>query len=244
MYFQQKKGDNIKGVFNQQSKKMPILFALVSRGTTVLAKYANCAGNFNEVVDQVLAKITPENNKMTYTHGSYLFHYISERRIIYLCITDDDFVRAKAFSFLADIKRRFEVQFGDRALTALPYSMNSDFSRTMALQMTHFNSNTADDPDKIQQVNDQVEELKGIMVRNIDQITSRGEQLELLIDKTEDLSANSVSFKKTSTGLARSMRWKNIKLTLVIVVIGIIVLYFIVSIACGGLGWQKCVKKK
>ena len=222
---------------------MPILFSLVARGTTMLAKHANCAGNFNEVVEQVLGKISPANNKMTYTHGSYLFHYISEKRIVYLCITDDDFVRAKAFSYLADIKRRFEVQFGERALTALPFAMNSDFSRTMALQMNHFNSNTGDDPDKIQQVNAQVEELKGIMVRNIDQITTRGEQLELLIDKTEDLSANSVSFKKTSTGLARSMRWKNIKLIVIIVVIGIIILYFIISIACGGLGWQKCVKK-
>ena len=48
---------------------MPILFGVVARGTTVLAKYASCAGNFNEVVDQVLAKIPPENNKLTYTHG-------------------------------------------------------------------------------------------------------------------------------------------------------------------------------
>ena len=49
--------------------KMPLIFAVVSRGTTVLAKYATCAGNFMEVVEQVMAKIPPQNNKLTYSHG-------------------------------------------------------------------------------------------------------------------------------------------------------------------------------
>ena len=48
---------------------MPLLFAVVARGNTILAKYAGCAGNFMEVVEQVLSKIPPENNKLTYTHG-------------------------------------------------------------------------------------------------------------------------------------------------------------------------------
>ena len=50
---------------------MPVLFAVVARGQTILAKYASCAGNFTEVVDQVLSKIPPENSKLTYTHGRY-----------------------------------------------------------------------------------------------------------------------------------------------------------------------------
>lgn len=49
--------------------RMPILFSVVSRGSTVLAKYASCAGNFTEVSEQVLAKISPENAKLTYSHG-------------------------------------------------------------------------------------------------------------------------------------------------------------------------------
>ena len=48
---------------------MPILFGLVARGPAILAKYASCAGNFTEVIEQVLAKIPPENNKLTYSHG-------------------------------------------------------------------------------------------------------------------------------------------------------------------------------
>lgn len=68
---------------------MPILYSVVTRGTTVLAKYASCAGNFAEVTEQIIAKIPQRNEKLTYSHGNYLFHYISEDGIIYMCITDD-----------------------------------------------------------------------------------------------------------------------------------------------------------
>lgn len=232
---------------------MAILFAVVTRGTTILSQFASCMGNFQEVVEQVLAKIPPENAKYTYSHSSYLFHYISESGIIYMCIADDDFERSTAFSFLNDIKKRFETQYRQRAQTALAYAMNSEFARVLATQMRHYNMQSSDaitavgSTDTVGKVKNQVDELKDIMVKNIDSIAARGEKLELLVDKTEDLSNNSVSFKKTSRNLARSMWWKNMKLTIIIVsvvaVILILVIYFIVSGACGGLSWPKCVKK-
>lgn len=68
---------------------MPLLYSVVARGPTVLAKHASCTGNFAEVTAQILAKIPPQDDKLTYTQGPYLFHYIYENRIIYMCITDD-----------------------------------------------------------------------------------------------------------------------------------------------------------
>lgn len=55
----------------------------------ILAKYAACAGNFAEVTAQIIEKIPQRDDKLTYTHGTYLFHYISESNIIFLCISDD-----------------------------------------------------------------------------------------------------------------------------------------------------------
>lgn len=78
---------------------MPILYSVISRGPTVLAKYATCAGNFAEVTEQIIAKIPPHNDKLTYSHGNYLFHYVSENGIIYMCITDD--VRILILNYLS-----------------------------------------------------------------------------------------------------------------------------------------------
>ncbi|XP_065546112.1 vesicle-associated membrane protein 7 isoform X3 [Lathamus discolor] len=249
---------------------MAILFAVVARGTTILAKHAWCGGNFLEVTEQILAKIPSENNKLTYSHGNYLFHYICQDRIIYLCITDDDFERSRAFNFLNEIKKRFQTTYGSRAQTALPYAMNSEFSSVLAAQLvipvtagvwceaeagggdqgrselqfsTQKYHSESKSTDQVAETQAQIDELKGIMVRNIDLVAQRGEKLELLIDKTENLVDSSVTFKTTSRNLARAMCMKNLKLTIVIIIVSFVIIYIILSAVCGGLAWPRCVQK-
>jgi len=230
----------------------PILYSLISRGSSILTRQASCAGNFAEVTDEVLARISHEDGKMSYSHGSYLFHYICENRIIFMCITEDNFERSKAFAFLNEIKKRFMNQYGERVHTALPYAMNSDFSSTLMAQMRYFSElpspshanlgSRGGNNAKMNQVQGQVDELKGIMVKNIDQITARGERLELLVNRTEHLQANAVTFKRTSRNLERSMCMKNAKLSIIFAIIAIAVIYFVVCACCGGLDWRTCVR--
>lgn len=220
---------------------MSLLYGAISRGKTILAKYASCSGNFQEITDHLLVKIGPENSKMTYTQRNYLFHYIVEDGITYLCITDDDFERSKAFSFLTDIKKRFHKTYRNRIQTALPYAMQGEFSRVMAAEMRHYSDPVASrQTQNMARVEEELDELKGIMVKNIDSIAQRGERLELLVEKTEDLNSSTLTFKKSSRNLARAMCMKNVKLIILITVIGIIAVYFLVSFACG-FDW-KCGK--
>ncbi|XP_033337880.1 vesicle-associated membrane protein 7 [Megalopta genalis] len=221
---------------------MPILYSVVARGPVVLAKFAACEGNFEEVTEKILAKIPPENDKLTYTQGPYLFHYISENNIIYLCITDGDFQKSRAFLFLTEVKRRFLAVYGDGAQTAVAYSMNTDFSRILANEMKYYRESNHE-IDVISKVHGELDELKDIMVQNIDSVAMRGERLELLVDKTDRLTDNSVTFRKTSRNLARSLFWKNVKIYVIIGAIVVVAIYVIVSISCGGLAWQKCVGK-
>lgn len=87
---------------------MPILYSVVARGTTILAKYASCTGNFDEVTENILTKIPPQNDKLTYSQGQYLFHYICENNIIYMCTTDA--VSNQRYIYMY-IKKIFIVQF-------------------------------------------------------------------------------------------------------------------------------------
>lgn len=171
---------------SRQIEATAILFAVVARATSILVKHAWCEGNFLEVTEQILAKIPSENNKLTYSHGNYLFHYICQDRIVYLCLTDDDFERSQAFNFLDEIKKRFQATCGSRAQTALSSAMNSEFSGVLAARLKHHFENKG--LDKVTESRAQMDELKGIMVRNIDLVAQRGEGLELLKDKTENLS--------------------------------------------------------
>lgn len=74
-------------------------------------------------------------------------------------------------------------------------------------------------------------------------VTARGERLELLVNKTENLRDTSVSFRQTSRNLARAMFWKNIKLYVILGTILLFIIYVIISMACGGLLWQSCIHK-
>jgi synaptobrevin family protein YKT6 len=54
------------------------------------------------------------------------------------------------------------------------------------------------DYDKISKVKAELDEVKEIMTRNIETVIGRGEQLDELVKKSEDLSAKSKSFYKAS----------------------------------------------
>ncbi|XP_034106173.1 vesicle-associated membrane protein 7 [Drosophila albomicans] len=218
---------------------MPILYSVIARGTTVLAKFAECVGNFAEVTEQIISRIEVRNHKMTYSHGDYLIHYTCENRLIYMCITDNEFERSRAFLFLADIKQKFIQTYGLQVATAIGYAMNTEFSKIMSQQMVHFSQSL--EVDNISHVHGQIDELKDIMIKNIDSLRDRGEKLELLVNRTENLSNNSVAFRKASRNLARQMFWKNIRIYVVVGLVIIFIIYVIVSMACGGLAWQSCV---
>ena len=182
-----------------------ILCCVVSRGRTVLAKYSSVAGNFNEVCQLVLTRISPGDHRMSLSHGEYQYHYISKENVITMAITETGFDRAVVFSFLDRVAESFNLQYGKRAQDAIAYAMNTEFSLEIANEMKRADNGQGQDKNKITNIQDEVEHVKGIMTANIDVIMERGEKLDLLIDKTENLSANSVTFRTTSRNLQRSM---------------------------------------
>lgn len=105
-----------------------------------------------------------------------------------MCISDSEFSRQRAFIFLNEIKTKFLATYGLTAATALPYAMNTDFSRVMSTEMKRCNETS--EYDSIQRAQGQIDELKDIMVKNIENIVARGERLELLVNKSENLRDN------------------------------------------------------
>ncbi|KAF7287897.1 hypothetical protein GWI33_000244 [Rhynchophorus ferrugineus] len=164
---------------------------------------------------------------------------VALNRIVYLCITDNEFERSRAFLFLNEIKRRFQAHYGPNTDNAIAYSLNTEFARVLANEMKHYSE--SHDLDTISKVHSELDELKNIMVKNIDNLSMRGEKIELLVHKTDNLNNASVSFRQTSRNLARSMFWKNIKLYVIIGAVVLVAIYLIVSMSCGGLLWKKCV---
>ncbi|KAF9557837.1 hypothetical protein EC968_007411 [Mortierella alpina] len=82
---------------------------------------------------------------------------------------------------------------------------------------------------KTAQLQQQVNDVVGIMQQNIDSVRDRGEKLDSLQHKTTDLEQGAVQFRKGASGVRRQMWWKNMKWRL-IVGVGIILLLVIIIV--------------
>ncbi|KAG0092208.1 Vesicle-associated membrane protein [Podila epicladia] len=219
---------------------MSIIYALVARGTVILAEYTSSSGNFTTVTEAILEKIPPNNSKLTYVYDRYLFHYICEDGLTYMCMADDSFGRRIPFAFLQDMKERFLADYSrERALSSVvPYGMN-EFSKTIAKQMEYFSTNP--NADRIKQVQGEIEQVKDVMIlTRFQRVLERGERIELLVDKTDNLNQQAFVFKKRSTALKRTMWWKNMKLMVLLVFVLIVLVYLIIGAACGLPTWSTC----
>jgi vesicle-associated membrane protein 7 len=109
--------------------------------------------------------------------------------------------------------------------------MNEDFGRTLQAQMEHFNGPSGD---ALSQVNNKLEDVKNVMVQNIEMVLERGEKLELLVDKTDQLQTQAFQFNKSSRKLRSAMWWKKMKCYAMIFLAVAMVIWIISMIACGG----------
>ncbi|XP_062366521.1 vesicle-associated membrane protein 8 [Cinclus cinclus] len=79
----------------------------------------------------------------------------------------------------------------------------------------------------------EVQGVTSIMTQNMERILARGENLEQLHSKSQDLEATSEHFRTTSQKMARRYWWKNVKLLIILGLVGVIVLVLIILLATG-----------
>ena len=170
----------------------------------------------------------------------HVFHYIVEDKIIYLCMCDDMSKRRIPFAFLEDIKQRFRATYGEKVHSAIAFSMNEDFGRTLQKQIDFYNGPSAD---TFAQVNNKLDDVKNVMVQNIEMVLERGEKLELLVDKTDKLQNQAFKFEKSSKKLKNAMFWKRVKLYALFIFIILLIIWIITAVACD-IDYSKCSDKK
>jgi hypothetical protein len=70
------------------------------------------------------------------------------------------------------------------------------------------------------------------MIDNIEKVLSRGEALEKLVDRTEELADQSVDFKRGTKKLKNRMWWRNVIIVSVILFVILAIIFVIIWISC------------
>ncbi|CAN8205698.1 unnamed protein product [Coccothraustes coccothraustes] len=86
---------------------------------------------------------------------------------------------------------------------------------------------------RVRALQQEVQGVTSIMSQNLERILARGENLEQLHSKSQDLEATSEHFRTTSQKMARRYWWKNVKLLIILGLVGVIILILIILLATG-----------
>ncbi|EDQ89266.1 uncharacterized protein MONBRDRAFT_37114 [Monosiga brevicollis MX1] len=198
-----------------------LIYALVARDNTILAEFTENSGNFTTVTQSILDKIPNSDQRRTYVYDRYLFHYVREDGIVYLCLADESFGRRAPFAFLAQIMKDFK-PYKSASKSSIAYALNREFAPVLKRQMAAFNKGSDDALDRAR---GEIEGVKHVMVENIEKVLQRGEQIDIMVEKAEDLSHESKRFQTSARKLKNRMWWENQKFCLLLfIVIAIIVL--------------------
>eukprot|EP01120_Amphizonella_sp_Union-15-10_P001535 TRINITY_DN11699_c0_g1_i1.p1 TRINITY_DN11699_c0_g1~~TRINITY_DN11699_c0_g1_i1.p1 ORF type:complete len:222 (-),score=43.96 TRINITY_DN11699_c0_g1_i1:81-746(-) len=200
-----------------------ILYSAIGRGGKIIAESGDA--QFKNVILVLLERIKQDERK-SYVHEGHSFNYVCTGGYIYICVTPKDYPTRISFAFLQVIEDSFQ-----------PSVSGSEFSSTLSREMTKYSNKS--EVDRLARVQKQVDEVKEVMMENIDKVLKRGERLEDVMAQTDAMRLQSDTFKKNATKLKTTMWWKNVKLMIAIVVVILFIIFAIIWGVCG-LTFSKC----
>ncbi|GMN60264.1 hypothetical protein TIFTF001_029349 [Ficus carica] len=159
--------------------------------------------------------------------------------LAYCVVADESVGRQVPLAFLERVKDDFVSKYGaGKAATAAANSLNKEFGSKLKEHMQY----CVDHPEeisKLAKVKAQVSEVKGVMMENIEKVLDRGEKIELLVDKTENLHQQAQDFRTAGTKIRRKMWLQNMKIKLIVLGILIALILIIVLSVCHGFNCGK-----
>ncbi|KAJ0467679.1 putative Longin domain, v-SNARE, coiled-coil domain-containing protein [Helianthus annuus] len=211
-----------------------LIYSLVARGTVVLAEYTEFSGNFPTIAVQCLQKLPTTTNRFTYNCDGHTFNYLVEKGYTYCVVAVESAGRELPIAFLERIKDDFVKKYAaGKGKTAGAKSLSKEFGPKMKEQMRYCVSHP-EEISKIAKVKAQVSEVKGVMMENIEKVLERGEKIELLVDKTDNLRNQAQDFKKQGTKMKRKMWVENMKVKLIVFSIVVALALVVVLSICPG----------
>ncbi|KAF9612286.1 hypothetical protein IFM89_038856 [Coptis chinensis] len=211
-----------------------LIYSFVARGTVILAEYTEFKGNFTSIASQCLQKLPASNNRFTYNCDGHTFNYLVEDGFTYCVVAAESAGRQVPIAFLERVKDEFAKRYGGgKAATSAPNGLKKEFGPKLKEHMQY----CVDHPDeisKLAKVKAQVSEVKGVMMENIEKVLDRGEKIELLVDKTENLRSQAQDFRQQGTKMRRKMWVANMKIKLVVLGIVIALILIVVLSVCRG----------
>lgn len=213
-----------------------ILYLVVARGSKPLAEYSSHTGNFGDVSRVILHKLPVEATTTSYRYGEYWVRYsASSEGLVLLCIAGSFSTADVCFRCLDAVRARFHELYGNGWRGYQELELNAGFRAQLRSAMEHYNH---PEVSTVNRVRDQLAEVKEVTHENIDKILERQEKIDLLVDKSEQLTRTASVFRRDARSLRRHLcrrSWRQI--------VGLSVLIILIALICWvcACGWDLCL---
>jgi len=174
----------------------------------------------------------------------YYFHSYRKDNIICLCISDDTDVRfhGVVYDFLDDTVAKFTKSYAPYKVTkAKAYEMDKKFRKELGKLIYYYNENRnlLVSEDRVNELLNKVEDLKGVMGRTITMSLERDDKLADLLVQSEDMMEDTKVFSKRSSKLKTRVQRQDFTYYAIAFVFGSLVLYLFLGSVCG-YTFEKC----
>ena len=217
---------------------MSIFYSLISKNfNIILSEYTNYTGNFQQITRILLYKLKNKyNNIGIIRYNKYIYSYIIEEKLIYLCISDnkdDDDMNIKdniylqikqkeiniIFSFLDDLKKYFHSRYSNLRIEQMKSYEITEFDKTICFLMNYYNNKPYLNKSgvTIENIFDREETLR---INNINDYLETHEIINIIIIKNELVNNVSLTNKNpllSSYNYKRRL-YNNIKICIKIII--------------------------
>ena len=167
-------------------------------------------------------------------------HSVVKDGLTFLCVASDKAGTITPFTLLDDVVERFSASYGrgyELPSIAIPYGMN-EFSRVLAERAKYYSCNPADN--SLSQTQTELEETRKVLTLSLERLLEREERLDNLANGTDRLNLSATEFQQRTMELRRELRWRNIKMVFMLIMVLFMGAYLLIGLACGFPDWNRC----
>jgi vesicle-associated membrane protein 7 len=209
---------------------MSLLLGLVASMSDrqLVGQYPTSSG-LKQLSDTIVLKIVPKlptnNHKRTLTQGDHEFHYKVSGEYVYFCVAQKNATKRVCWAFIDELEN-YVMKNGPKKL-----------KNAIKDKLDHFN-----DPsnDKINLLHTKIDDVKDVMIENIDKILERGEKLETLVESTDQLADGARQFRQGTRKVKNRMMCKYFVMLTALILVVLAIIVIAVFIGCKFPTFARC----
>lgn len=186
--------------------------------------------NVNKIFQRICKKENrtfEERNKITSKENAYYF-IIYQPNLVFIAYVDESYPERLVFAMFEEIKNDIILLMNNEEMK----EFNSENRQKLKVIIEKYQDKNK--MDKIGEIQNDVNEVKIVVKKDIDKMVQNIEDIEKLNQKANELKEATEQYKNTSEEVRRIACWKNWKLWIILIIIILLILsgiiiYFVVE---------------